>query len=324
MTIGDARVQLGDLGGLADFERGIELAEEQSSPEAVAGIINLADTVMELGDLARAIELRESARASAERLGDGAQPEVAPRGAERKLYWTGRWDEALALADAFVAESEGEAVITSTRTAGSCAGGSGSPGATVRGRWTTPRAPSSWAARLAIRRRSTPRWRSALARWTTVGTPGDASAFARRASRARSAAGSPSARVPLDRRSGTGPGCARPRRRACSGAATARTYTLEHGRASHCPGRRADRGRGSRRDRRAARGGARPHVRRELARRSRTSGRGRGPARAGACVLPVGGSGRCDCRGRAAARGSPVDTLTVVGSGGRLHPRRQG
>ena len=107
MTIGDARVQLGDLGGLADFERGIELAVEQSSPEAVAGTINLADTVMELGDLARAIELRESARASAERLGDARSLRWLRAERSGELYWTGRWDEALALADGFIAESEG-------------------------------------------------------------------------------------------------------------------------------------------------------------------------------------------------------------------------
>ena len=106
MTIGDARVQLGDLGGLADFERGIELAVEHNSPEAISGYINLADTIMDLGDLPRAIELRGLARATAERLGDGRS--LRWLRAERcgELYWLGRWDESLELADGFIAESD--------------------------------------------------------------------------------------------------------------------------------------------------------------------------------------------------------------------------
>jgi class 3 adenylate cyclase len=107
MTIGDARVQLGDLGGLADFERGIELAVEAGSPEAVSGTINLADTVMDLGEPSRAVELRELARSAAERLGDARSLRWLRAERSGELYWLGRWDEALELADAFVAESAG-------------------------------------------------------------------------------------------------------------------------------------------------------------------------------------------------------------------------
>ena len=106
MSIGDARIELGDLHGLADFEAGIEAAVALSSPEAITGYVNLADTVMDLGELSRAIELRELAKAASERFGDARS--LRWLRAERcgELYWTGRWDDAASLADDFIRESE--------------------------------------------------------------------------------------------------------------------------------------------------------------------------------------------------------------------------
>jgi class 3 adenylate cyclase/tetratricopeptide (TPR) repeat protein len=106
MTIGDARIELGDLDGMEDFERGIAMAIELSSPESASGLINLADAVMDLGDLERAIDFREQAERVAERFGDakGIRWLRAELCGER--YWTGRWDESVRLADDFIAESE--------------------------------------------------------------------------------------------------------------------------------------------------------------------------------------------------------------------------
>ena len=106
MSIGDARIELGDLDGLADFEAGIESAVALNSPESITGYVNLADTVMDLGDLSRAIELRELAKAASERFGDARS--LRWLRAERcgELYWTGRWDDAASLADDFIRESD--------------------------------------------------------------------------------------------------------------------------------------------------------------------------------------------------------------------------
>ncbi len=106
MAIGDARIELGDLEGRIDFERGIALLAELNSPECVIGYANLADTLMDLGELRRAAEMRELASAAAERFGDARS--IQWLRAERcgQLYWTGNWDEAVQIADAFIAESE--------------------------------------------------------------------------------------------------------------------------------------------------------------------------------------------------------------------------
>jgi class 3 adenylate cyclase/tetratricopeptide (TPR) repeat protein len=106
MTIGDTKLELGDPEGLADFERGIEMAVALNSHDSMAGRINLADCVMDLGDLDRAVELRAEARQEAEYL--GATSNIRWLRAERagELYWQGEWDEALRMADTFVAESE--------------------------------------------------------------------------------------------------------------------------------------------------------------------------------------------------------------------------
>jgi class 3 adenylate cyclase/tetratricopeptide (TPR) repeat protein len=106
MTIGDARVEMGDLAGLADFERGIEMAEALNSLESVSGLINLADTMMDLGDLAKAIELRADGRRLAAHLRDARSVRWLEAERAGELYWTGAWDEAVDAAEAFIAGSE--------------------------------------------------------------------------------------------------------------------------------------------------------------------------------------------------------------------------
>jgi class 3 adenylate cyclase/tetratricopeptide (TPR) repeat protein len=106
MTIGDARVELGDLRGFEDYERAIQLADEVSSPEAINGRINLADQSMDLGDLDRAIELRAEAQQASERLGDARNLRWLRAERAGELYWKGQWDEALEIAGEFIGEAE--------------------------------------------------------------------------------------------------------------------------------------------------------------------------------------------------------------------------
>ena len=105
MTIGDARIELGEIEGLADCQRGIDLAEELSSFEAITGQINLADSLSELGELDRATELRRSANRTAERFGDARSLRWLRAEFAGEAYRAGRWDEALEILDAFIAES---------------------------------------------------------------------------------------------------------------------------------------------------------------------------------------------------------------------------
>jgi tetratricopeptide (TPR) repeat protein len=106
LTIGDARIELGEPGALIHFEEAVALADELGSPEAVAGRINFADTLSDLGDLPRAAELRAEARQVAERFGDVRA--VLWLDAERagELYLAGSFDESYAIADEFIAAAE--------------------------------------------------------------------------------------------------------------------------------------------------------------------------------------------------------------------------
>jgi class 3 adenylate cyclase/tetratricopeptide (TPR) repeat protein len=106
ITIGVARVMIGDLGGLVDLERGIEIAHARSSPEAARGYLDLASMLANLGDLEKAFELYATARREAERFGDGRALRWLAGEQLHEYYWRGLWDEALASANAHVAEAE--------------------------------------------------------------------------------------------------------------------------------------------------------------------------------------------------------------------------
>jgi tetratricopeptide (TPR) repeat protein len=106
VAIGDARIELGDPDGRADFERGTALLEELNSPDCVIGYANLADTLMDLGELARAAEVRALSQRAAERFGDARSILWLRAELCGERYWAGAWDEAVRIADAFIAESE--------------------------------------------------------------------------------------------------------------------------------------------------------------------------------------------------------------------------
>jgi class 3 adenylate cyclase/tetratricopeptide (TPR) repeat protein len=105
-NIGTARFQAGDLRGIDELEQSIEISESINSPESVRAYQNLATVLGQLGNLRRAWQLKDEAR----RLGDrfGTAHDIRWMAAEYigQLYSRGEWDEALRLADEFIAESE--------------------------------------------------------------------------------------------------------------------------------------------------------------------------------------------------------------------------
>ncbi|MGB2951791.1 MAG: AAA family ATPase [Gaiellaceae bacterium] len=105
-SIGVARVALGDLGGIPDLERSVEIAVRIRSPESVRARLNLGSVHAHLGNLERAFELYAQGRKSAERFGDAAGARWAAAERIYELYWRGDWDEALATAEKVVKVGE--------------------------------------------------------------------------------------------------------------------------------------------------------------------------------------------------------------------------
>jgi class 3 adenylate cyclase/tetratricopeptide (TPR) repeat protein len=106
-NIGTAKVHNGDPTGLKDLERSVEVAiKANASGELCRAQFNLAHLEWERGEIARALDLYDSSALVAKRFGhmwrwrwsQGQRPEY--------LYCLGRWDEALAHADAFLVEVE--------------------------------------------------------------------------------------------------------------------------------------------------------------------------------------------------------------------------
>jgi class 3 adenylate cyclase/tetratricopeptide (TPR) repeat protein len=101
--LGVSAVKLGNLEGLTDIERSIELTSE-SPGERLRGFINLASMLGELGELTRSMELHEQGLREAEQT--GVLDPLWWLRAERSWdeYLSGRWPEAIAHADQFLAE----------------------------------------------------------------------------------------------------------------------------------------------------------------------------------------------------------------------------
>jgi tetratricopeptide (TPR) repeat protein len=106
IDIGGARHYTGDTGGVADMERAIEIAMRSSNPVAARGYNNLAAALSDDGDIEGAERLWREGRRVAERFGN----RTIGRFIEGQLFWiafeTGRWDEALDAAQAFIEECE--------------------------------------------------------------------------------------------------------------------------------------------------------------------------------------------------------------------------
>jgi class 3 adenylate cyclase/tetratricopeptide (TPR) repeat protein len=105
-TIGVARVQHGDEGGVADVEASQEIARGVSAPEYVRAAGNLASILFGLGQLARAAELHEEALRVAREVGLGEPIRWLSTECALDLCLAGRWDEARALVDPLLVEFE--------------------------------------------------------------------------------------------------------------------------------------------------------------------------------------------------------------------------
>ena len=108
-TIGGARVNLGDPGGTADLERCIALCEAAGSFNAIAWQNNLAFCFALLGDLRRCFAARGTAWEAAERFGSTQSLHWLDLERASEYYWSGRWDQAVGVADSAAAEPGGGA-----------------------------------------------------------------------------------------------------------------------------------------------------------------------------------------------------------------------
>jgi DNA-binding SARP family transcriptional activator len=105
-TIGATRVSLGDPGGVADLERCIAMCEAIGSSTVISWLGNLAFSHALLGDLRRCFTVREAAWEAAEQFGSarGLRWLELERAAE--CYWSGRWDQAVRVADLVAPDGE--------------------------------------------------------------------------------------------------------------------------------------------------------------------------------------------------------------------------
>jgi class 3 adenylate cyclase len=105
-TIGTARAQAGEPGGVEAMGQAIDAADAIDSLESVGARINLAALHQDRGELKRAFQVQARARRDAERF--GAREDVRHLSVELvyECYWSGRWDEGSEVADAFLAEVE--------------------------------------------------------------------------------------------------------------------------------------------------------------------------------------------------------------------------
>jgi class 3 adenylate cyclase len=109
-TIAVARVAAGDLGGLDDAERALEIAEASGSPATVRAHLNFGSTLANLGDMRRAAEVQRIGSAAAERFGLEALLRWSALVGSFTHYCRGDWDEAVRLADSVIEVDRGAAV----------------------------------------------------------------------------------------------------------------------------------------------------------------------------------------------------------------------
>ncbi len=101
------RIELGDRGGLEDFERSIEIAETAGALSELSRIYNNFSTMCGiLGNLDRGYELRTEGARLAERIGSARQTRWFLGVLSEYPYRRGDWDEALRLTDEFLAPVE--------------------------------------------------------------------------------------------------------------------------------------------------------------------------------------------------------------------------
>ncbi len=110
-AIGVARADAGDLGGVEDLERAIALAAAAKDiPEHGRGLINLAVVLGALGELDRVFELEQAAEEVYRGAGYAVGITFYEGNVIKSLYWQGRWNEALRIAESFIDDAESGSV----------------------------------------------------------------------------------------------------------------------------------------------------------------------------------------------------------------------
>jgi class 3 adenylate cyclase/tetratricopeptide (TPR) repeat protein len=105
VTIGTAKVFLGDEGGEKDLENALEIALAANSPIAGTALNNLG-VIAGVTDLRREYALAQESRQVAERMGDLDTMRFAQGNLVGTDWSLGRWDEAFAAANEFIAVCE--------------------------------------------------------------------------------------------------------------------------------------------------------------------------------------------------------------------------
>jgi hypothetical protein len=107
-SVGTAQMNRG-VSGREELERGLEIAVAANSPEQAGTLINLAvEAAVIAGDIKREDELFAEAEQTAVRFGNRDVARFARGDRTWTRYAVGAWDEALAMADWFIAECETE------------------------------------------------------------------------------------------------------------------------------------------------------------------------------------------------------------------------
>jgi tetratricopeptide (TPR) repeat protein len=105
-AIGISKGLSGDLGGRAELQRAIRITEEIGSHLSTQCYGMLADLEGQLGHLERCFDLQARGRSHAARYGHAGFVRWLEAERVGEHYWRGGWDEAIALADGFIAEAE--------------------------------------------------------------------------------------------------------------------------------------------------------------------------------------------------------------------------
>ena len=116
-TVGLAKMYLGDATGRDDEERALEIATAANSPVAGAIANNVAVNAFFDFEIPRSSELIDEALRLAERIGDASGARFLRGHRPSYALLVGKWDEAVDLADEFIAECEaGSPHYMETRT----------------------------------------------------------------------------------------------------------------------------------------------------------------------------------------------------------------
>ncbi len=106
-SVGTARVDLGDLGGLDDIQESIEVGEAINLPFHVSrGYVNLGVSYFFVGDVRRALDAHRRGFETVTRYGIESGIIWTKAEVAFDLFLLGRWDEALELLDAEIARME--------------------------------------------------------------------------------------------------------------------------------------------------------------------------------------------------------------------------